>query len=217
MHLGNDIVDLTDRIAQGQGQDLRFIKRVFSASEQEFIQQHPDDTRLRIVWALWAAKEAAYKACKKQDTDISFSPREFQVQIDTVIDKLQFKDRILFLEWQHHPDWIHCVALLSNQKIPIEKHCASLLDWEKNYCSIPELSEQEALSIYSEESRQVRRYAKTLLAQKTPYSDLEIIRTPQAPQGFGPPQLYLAHQRLPHADISLSHDGQWLAVAWCLE
>jgi phosphopantetheinyl transferase (holo-ACP synthase) len=73
--LGNDIVDLHDREAQPAGLHPRFDARVFGPRELEALEEAGSRHQLR--WTLWAAKESAYKASKRRNPQIVFSPREF--------------------------------------------------------------------------------------------------------------------------------------------
>ena len=63
--LGNDIVDL--RLAENEksAANPKFVERVLSPPERHAYSQSGSDDR--ILWAHWAAKEAAYKALRKID------------------------------------------------------------------------------------------------------------------------------------------------------
>ncbi|MEE8582106.1 MAG: 4'-phosphopantetheinyl transferase superfamily protein [Myxococcota bacterium] len=75
--LGNDVVDLRDRDSHPATLHPRFDERVFTARERAALAAS-DSTR-RERWRLWAAKEAAYKAARKLEPRICFSPRRFAV------------------------------------------------------------------------------------------------------------------------------------------
>jgi len=79
MSVGNDVVDLADSETRLDGLHPRWGERVFSAAEREALEASP--SRHRIHWALWAAKESAYKARKRLEPDAVFSPREFEVEL----------------------------------------------------------------------------------------------------------------------------------------
>ena len=59
-NVGNDVVDLNEQRDSPKSLDKRFISRVFHADEQRLIARavYPE----LILWLLWSAKEAAYKA-----------------------------------------------------------------------------------------------------------------------------------------------------------
>ncbi|HMA66939.1 MAG TPA: 4'-phosphopantetheinyl transferase superfamily protein, partial [Desulfosalsimonadaceae bacterium] len=66
---GNDIVDCSSPAAQGKARSARFVRKVLTGDEQARLAaaQDPD----RLLWAFWAAKEAAYKAASKMVPAIS--------------------------------------------------------------------------------------------------------------------------------------------------
>lgn len=78
--VGNDIVDLRDPENAGKSGDSRFLGRVFTAGEQERIAgaANPD----QLLWAFWAAKEAAYKAVSRVDPAVHSIPRSYRVMVD---------------------------------------------------------------------------------------------------------------------------------------
>jgi phosphopantetheinyl transferase (holo-ACP synthase) len=77
--LGNDVVDLADAEARLEGLHPRFEQRAFTAAERAALADSPH--RQRLHWALWAAKESAYKALKQLDPSLAFSPRELEVTL----------------------------------------------------------------------------------------------------------------------------------------
>ena len=75
--IGNDIIDLCDPDAQFATYSPRFDERVFGPGEREAIEAAPDPEACR--WRTFAAKEAAYKALRKIDSQATFSPRRLEV------------------------------------------------------------------------------------------------------------------------------------------
>ncbi|MBI1813852.1 MAG: 4'-phosphopantetheinyl transferase superfamily protein [Deltaproteobacteria bacterium] len=75
--IGNDIVDLGDPDTQPGATHPRFDARVFTATELEAIHTSPVPNRVR--WLLWAAKESAFKAFRKHDPSLVFSPARLVV------------------------------------------------------------------------------------------------------------------------------------------
>ncbi|MBE0557548.1 MAG: 4'-phosphopantetheinyl transferase superfamily protein, partial [Proteobacteria bacterium] len=63
--VGNDVVDLNEPDNRGKSGDDRFLGRVFTAEERELIARAAAPNTL--LWSLWAAKEAAYKAVSGDD------------------------------------------------------------------------------------------------------------------------------------------------------
>jgi phosphopantetheine--protein transferase-like protein len=78
--VGNDIVDLKEPDNCGKSGDDRFIGRVFIPEERDRIvgAACPD----KLLWAFWAAKEAAYKAVSRDDPSIRSTPRRYSVALD---------------------------------------------------------------------------------------------------------------------------------------
>jgi phosphopantetheinyl transferase (holo-ACP synthase) len=78
--LGDDVVDLFDSEALPGALHPRFDGRVFAAAERVALCTSGAPDRLR--WILWAAKEAAYKAARRLDPRLVFSPSRFVVTLD---------------------------------------------------------------------------------------------------------------------------------------
>jgi len=78
--IGNDVVDLRDADTDPAGLNPRFDARVLCESERERLREASDPVRTR--WRLWAAKEAAYKAARRADASVVFSPARFRVDLD---------------------------------------------------------------------------------------------------------------------------------------
>ena len=79
MSIGNDVVDLADPETRLDGLHPRWDGRAFCAAERRALAASP--SRHRLHWALWAAKESAYKARKRLDPHTVFSPREFEIEL----------------------------------------------------------------------------------------------------------------------------------------
>jgi phosphopantetheinyl transferase (holo-ACP synthase) len=80
--IGNDVVDLRDPESAPAALHPRFDARAFCDEERACLAAAADPGRLR--WALWAAKEAAYKAARRLDPSLRFHPRRFVVEGDAV-------------------------------------------------------------------------------------------------------------------------------------
>jgi phosphopantetheine--protein transferase-like protein len=89
--VGNDIVDLKEPDNCGKSGDDRFLGRVFTPEERDRIvgAACPD----KVLWAFWAAKEAAYKAVSRDEPSICSTPRRYFVDMgDQDVDHA-FSDR----------------------------------------------------------------------------------------------------------------------------
>jgi 4'-phosphopantetheinyl transferase superfamily len=77
--VGNDVVDLADPETRLSGLHPRFDERVFCVAERAALEA--SRSRHLLHWALWAAKESAYKAQKRLEPETVFSPKEFEVEL----------------------------------------------------------------------------------------------------------------------------------------
>jgi len=96
--VGNDVVDLGDPEARLDALHPRWAERVFTAAERRALDLSPAPARHRLHWALWAAKESAYKARERLDPRTAFSPRAFEVEL-------------FALEVRHEAEFVHAVAI----------------------------------------------------------------------------------------------------------
>jgi hypothetical protein len=78
--VGNDVVDLSDPESSCDARHSRFDQRVFAPEEFEALSIEYSDVQRR--WILWSAKEAAYKAARRECAGIVFSPARFTVNLD---------------------------------------------------------------------------------------------------------------------------------------
>lgn len=87
--LGNDVVNTSIERYKFTNLSTKFINRVFTTNEQLIIQQALNPTI--ATWLVWAGKEAAFKALQKQDLNLVFSHRKFEVLFDLAAFNAQFK------------------------------------------------------------------------------------------------------------------------------
>jgi hypothetical protein len=78
--VGNDVVDLKHPENQGKSRDERFLGRVFTTEERDRIARAARPETL--LWALWAAKEAAFKVVSRDDPTVVSTPRKYPVLLD---------------------------------------------------------------------------------------------------------------------------------------
>lgn len=191
------------------------MRRIFTEEERLAIgaSLQPNTT----LWALWAAKEATFKACQKHLIEpIVFAHQAFHVSIHESV--VCYGPLRCAMQWQITPDYIHCLAVLD----PVQKRLFT--SWDQVKVSIthladpvdPDISltERELASAHSHESRMTRLHAKQFLIQPNMGKDIEIIRfpLPSKAKKYSPPVLACQNKVLPH-EISLSHDGHFAASA----
>jgi phosphopantetheinyl transferase len=203
--VGNDVVDLRDPENQPDAIHARFDERVFGPAERACIREA--DSPHRVRWALWAAKESAYKVARRMDARVHFSPRVFSVRIS---DPFPGRGRSIRAEVGHAADrfqvdlqctddWIHAVATLSER---IEESVRWKVD------SLTPLL--DSAPDVREASKQVRRLARSALASALSLVPSELVITAAARRV---PHVWWRGRRLA-VDLSLSHHGRFVACAW---
>jgi phosphopantetheinyl transferase (holo-ACP synthase) len=218
IHIGNDIVDLTDPHNMGKSRNPRFVNRVFTTSEQgQIFNSANTDT---MTWAIWAGKETAYKIVSKCDPSASSTPRLYEVSLDCT-DKFSKSDAFpaggssisgsvdtpygqIYIRIFVTCDYVHCVGATA----PLETTDAVV--WHVDRIS----PDSEVSPAY--ESMFVRDALKKHLSAYVDESpeDMEI-RREKGTNGLNPPFVYLNGRR-DEIDISLSHDGAFAAYAFTI-
>jgi phosphopantetheinyl transferase (holo-ACP synthase) len=220
--VGNDIVDLLHPHAQGKSKNTRFRKRIFLPEEESLLlaDSQPD----AMLWALWAGKEAAYKAIQKDQLDIASLPLLYKVQFDRTeartgttepaVALLPGERRLLgtvatprgniYLETLITSSYVHSIATsfspASDTKI--------VWQVERMPCDNPSPA-YESLYVRAAAQRHLAQYLPGISPQ-----DIEIRRA-QGPRGSGPPLVYIRGQ-VTAIDISLSHEGAYAAYAFAI-
>lgn len=190
--IGNDVVDLGDPITAVAHLRPRWLRRVFCADEVERITAAAAPAA--VAWSLFAAKEAAFKALSKRRERLVFAHRQFRVAAD--LGSVRHGELTLTLRVDQDGDCIHAVAVLGSSAAPAQQ-----------VAQVPPGAD-------------LGRAARALLcgAQASRLGcrpeDLTVVRAPVPGSwdGYGPPRL---HRRgVPVAgDVSLSHDGRYVAFA----
>ena len=182
---------------------MRFMNRVFTSDEQRNILENskPDI----VLWSLWAAKETGYKAISKLHSAVSSAPRHYEVTLFSADGSLPEKGVV------HTPcgpvsvcffissDYIHCIGTT-----PGKDTNSIMWDIRKIYRrrSSPDYESNLVRNIAG---KKISRYLKEDLKA------IEIIR-PKGHRGLGPPVIYAGKKRTA-IDISMSHDGRFVAYA----
>ena len=73
--IGNDVVDLEFAKHNSRWREQRFLDKLFSKEEQDFILS--DGHRFQNIWRLWSMKESAYKIISRGDGIVRFNPKDF--------------------------------------------------------------------------------------------------------------------------------------------
>ncbi|MHB8909642.1 MAG: 4'-phosphopantetheinyl transferase superfamily protein [Syntrophales bacterium] len=205
--VGNDVVDLKEPENRGKSGDDRFLDRVFTAREREMIAaaRSPDT----LLWSLWAAKEAAYKAVGGDDPSVCSIPRRYPVLIDggeaagtstaagsegCLAGRVVTPLGEVVLRITVTDDYVHAVAAGSPSVL------AGIIQ------RVDRIDRAEAAG---DESPFVRGQLIREIARRLgcPVADLAVLKEPSVSDV---PRVFLRGRPL-GADISLSHDGRFAA------
>lgn len=202
--VGNDVVDLKDPENIGKSRDDRFLCRVFTAGERELIASVPSPDTL--LWSLWAAKEAAYKAVSSADPAVCSIPRRYRVVLEAedatrkivrLAGKVITPRGELVLEVAVSADWVH--ALAAGAEEALKRLCQRVKRLEGGKGAVnPSAFVRGAL---------LREIARRL---DCPVGDLSVVKNPD---GLGAPRVLFRGELLA-AEVSLSHDGRFAAFAF---
>ena len=224
--IGNDIVDLNLPGNRGKSRDRRFVSRVFTPEEQERIEgaDAPD----AVLWMLWAAKEAAFKAAVKRKQGISFIPRAYSVAL---ADPPRSDGRgegnphgiSMASGIEEERSATHCGVVMTPAG-PVDfscfrsarhVHCVTVVDGAYRTAQPGAGVHAVAgkLTGPADPSGALRLETIHYLSSALRVSPYFIrIRREKACAGYGPPRVFM-EGRQTDIDISLSHDGRYIAFA----
>ena len=215
-HVGNDIVDLESPFANGKSKDKRFINRVLTTKEQEIVQGKQFDDYL--LWSHWAAKESAFKVVSKIKPDVSSSPKKYEVYFDKV-KQFSIQKGVVYTPVKkihvcvhrnmiYGNKWIHCVG--SSRQIDLE---TAIFYREEQ---IDHLFDYNFAHASKKESSYVRKIAGKKISQILSESseNIEFKKNVQ-PGKHSYPEVFIKNRKT-NIDISFSHDGKFVAYAFCL-
>jgi phosphopantetheinyl transferase (holo-ACP synthase) len=234
--VGNDVVDLAQPRTQGRSSDERFVARVLAPAEAAAVRRAADpDLEL---WCRWAAKEAGYKVVSKLiGAPPPFVHRAFEPVWEEgravapmaaepeVVRRgvVRYAERTVPVTVEHVGSTLHAVAHAAREghpgRVSVVPHVASLDETDVAWAASREeltsrLTPREADAVYSLASAAVRVGARGELAalMRVDEARVEIVCAP-GPASQRPPRVLL-DGRDAEADVSLSHDGRW--IAWAL-
>ncbi len=241
--VGNDIVDLADPRTKGRSTDERFVRRVYDTDEQEAIATSEDsDIELWSRWAaketgfkviskligdpppfVHRAFRVVWNPCERAtDAGVETVIRSGVVhyeppQVGGMGVRLEATVSVAFRD-----DALHAVGFGSrggqSGDVHVEPH-VELLEtpdgvWAGSLDELtPRLTERELDAVYSRQSAAVRLGARADLAEALRVAEkrIEIVCAP-GPTSRRPPHVLVDGERI-QADVSLSHDGRWIAWA----
>jgi len=199
--VGNDVVDLKEPGNIGKSKNLRFLKKILTDAEIEWVRKADDPDA--ALWRFWAAKETAYKVIRKLSGEATFLPRRWPVVLREMHRELHEGTVIvggqeIFFSCRSDEDYLHCVGSDDADVLRKSIKGVAFLSEDRRrdpsgygrYCLIKSVAEQGLA-----ERRQIA------VRRKKKNGELQ------------PPQLYIA-DRKSSMDISLSHDGRWIAYVF---
>lgn len=198
-------MDLRDPENQPQAIHPRFDDRVFTWTERARILAASSPHRMR--WALWAAKESAYKVARKLDARVVFSPRAFRVRIpggetespDPYLAEVSHPLARFHVCLEGTEEWVHAVASLSGAGV-------ARANWQ-----LRSLGREAARRIPgAEASARARKLARSAIASALSAVPSDIVIAAAARRI---PRVTWRGQRLA-VDLSFSHHGRFVACAW---
>lgn len=189
--VGNDVVDLDDPGARGAHLRERLLLRVLTEAERAWLAS--SSTPHSLFWALFAAKEAAFKVIAKLYPGAVFAHRAFEVGRE--LDHVRYGEVRLSLRSSVARD--HVCALAWTAREPTLVGVERIADGAD-----PSFAARAAL---------ISGLAEGLGCAR---AELSVNRAelPGSWDGFGPPRVLHRGEPL-DADVSLSHDGRFVAFA----
>jgi phosphopantetheinyl transferase (holo-ACP synthase) len=197
-------VDLREPANTGKSQDSRFLKKILTNAEIEFVQNAENPGA--VLWSHWACKETAYKVIKKSRPDAAFLPRQWAVTFKSTKSKysdgevtVPRKSKI-YIRLFSNSNYVHCIGA----------DCLAALD--KLIWSVDALPEKEKIN----PSLYLRYCLGQSLAKHFSLNShhIKIKRTRENAE-LQPPRVYVSGRKT-NIDISLSHDGRFVAYVYHL-
>jgi phosphopantetheinyl transferase (holo-ACP synthase) len=184
--------------------DERFISRVLTEGERRRLEDDPEPARM--LWALWACKETAYKVAVKRHGDILWAPARYEVRIEGKDSSRAFLGTVatpreaVFVELRGEKDFLHCVGS-SRDLTSITKGIGRPSSVDPGPAELSFTARSlllESLAFYEEMKRET-----------------QIVRSRDV-RGLAPPALSIDGKNAP-IDISISHDGRFVGYAYAVQ
>lgn len=189
--VGNDVVDLGDPDNRESFARPGYVERVCTPAERRVLEAAEDPERL--FWCFFAAKEAAYKLLVKLGEEPGLSHKRIEVAGDLASSR--YDDREIALRVGHADGWVHALASVGPADPRFE---------------VSELGEHARASAAGREL--LCRMAAEVLGVSGAELSVERRPSPASYDGFEPPRL--CDRGVPTGlDVSLSHDGRYVAAA----
>ena len=222
--IGNDIVYMKDADNLNRSGQKRFLDKIFTPSEQRLISK--SDLPDYMIWALWSIKESAYKVLNKFTGVRLYSPLSYEIQLNSVLLKNKLKETssgmikceqisdVEFLESSVSVSEFKLFAktlITSNFIYSNASSALSLLHRAK--WSIEETDETKP----EQQSYATRELVKKQIAENKGIELSQITISTEGTKGqMGPPFVYINNKQNNKINLSLTHDGPYLAYSYLL-
>lgn len=121
--IGNDIIDLQEVSSSPISRRKRFLDKVFTIEEQDFLLTQNDANSW--IWLLWSMKESAWKAHYRNSLIRTFSPKlmqcntyNFSIESDFISGIVALENKVYYTLSYWKDDLIHTVA--NATAVPVE-------------------------------------------------------------------------------------------------
>ncbi len=232
--VGNDVVDLKHPENQGKSRDDRFLGRVFTAEERARIAGAPCPETL--LWALWAAKEAAFKVVTRDDPAVCSTPRKYAILLDAGYESGTaagaeksggpVAPAVNDLSGASHSLKKSDICLTGRAITPRGELALRILVTDDyvhalsaaTTSDLDRMLQRVDLMDLGEDSREASAFVRRQLLSEIacsldcPLGELSVAKEPLGP---GAPFVLYRERRLA-VDISLSHDGRFAAFAFMI-
>ncbi len=184
--IGNDIVDIAETKRTSNYKRSRFLEKLFTEQEQQFI--HNSEDTFLMVWRLWSMKEAAYKLYTQIYPSRFYNPKGFECSTKGDIGKVNYKDFECYVSSKTTSQYILSEAHLCKS----EMLSKTVVLKDKNPKSQSETNRSMLLKAISKQYKQPI-YSIHLKTSK-----------------FGIPKVFLGSKTI---NVSMSHHGNYGAFA----
>lgn len=200
MPVGNDVVDLQDPANQPSAIHPRFDERVFSNAELDRLGALDALDGHRLRWTLWAARESVYKHLAQAEPGAPFRPAEMTVRLAGRVPgrpsgRVEWNDHVVRIRADCRTDRVHVVTLGDSGIQPV--------------CTVRRIG-NVGIDTASAAGRRLAAETVARTLDRAP-GDLRIVTPPTTAPDRAPRALHRGDV-LP-VDLSISHDGDWIACA----
>ncbi|PKN76588.1 MAG: hypothetical protein CVU52_04150 [Deltaproteobacteria bacterium HGW-Deltaproteobacteria-10] len=205
--IGNDVVDLQHPENAKKSRDSRYLKKILTPAEIESVRDSHDPDRK--LWALWACKETACKVIGKSSPSTPFLPRHWSVQLNFTDSTLVKGEVVLpagnsvFVQLCCPENYVHCIGSLDFREL--DKIIRGV------ECLPEVVSGENVDHSFFVRDCLFRRLADSY---QLDFRDMAIKREKEGHELL-PPLFYYKNKKAP-LDVSLSHDGRYVAYAFLL-